>query len=130
MAQIIDFQSKDEQSFKQNIEMAVSYTVDDYIDKGHIAKIYRDELKKEIISKVQGFAQQFLDNISYSVPYYPSGVKALDEKSESLATMTSDELGNVFLTLFVQSLLKAVDLEIQLWMKNKELAEIHETLSD
>ncbi len=130
MAQIIDFQSKDEQNFKQYVEMAVSYTVDKYIDKGRIADNYRNELNKEIFSKVQKFARQFLENVSYSVPYFPSGEKATDEKSKALATMTSDELGKVFLTLFVQSLSMAVDLEIQLWIKDKDLTEVRTTLSD
>ena len=53
MATIIDFHSKDEKQVRQNIEMAVSVTVDDYIDKGLIAQIHADEIKKDIYSRVQ-----------------------------------------------------------------------------
>ncbi len=130
MAKVIEFQNKDEKQLKQNVEIAVGHTVDAYIDKGQIDTIYREDLKKEIFSKVQGFARQFLSNSAFPMPYHPTGDDDMDGKSEAVATQAGVALGQVFLTMFVHSLSKVVDLEVQLWIKEKALNDVYDMHQD
>lgn len=127
MAKVIEFQNKDEKQLRQHVKIAVTHTVDGYIGKGTIAAIHRDDLSRGISSKVQVFAQQFLANSAFPMPYHPTGDDETDAKSKAVAIQASEALGHVFLTMFVHSLSKVVDLEVQLWIKDKALNDVKDT---
>ena len=124
MSNVFELHQNEEKQFRLKVEMAVGMTVNNYIDKGRIARTYREELEKYLFSKVQGFARQFLECIAYSVPYNPTGDSEIDQKSKALASMTSERIGQMTMVMFAQSLTKVVELELELWISSKTHSEL------